>query len=60
LSPQFKPFSNKKLQELIKRMNVEESSVESLEIEVIQNFWRLESFDFNTNLVITAFNNIVF
>jgi hypothetical protein len=41
LSPQFKPSSNEKLQELVERMDVEESSVESIEVEVTFGGWRV-------------------
>jgi hypothetical protein len=45
---------------LVENMDVEESSVESMEIEVIQKFWRVDCFDFNTSLIRAAFNNVIF
>jgi hypothetical protein len=55
-----KNTSSKRLKDLVEKMDVEESSVESMEIEVIQNFWRVDCFDFNTSLVREAFNNVGF
>jgi hypothetical protein len=60
LQSPIKPSSNKKLQELVERMDIEESSVESMEIEVIQNFWKVDCFEFNSGIIRAAFNNLVF
>ena len=42
-------------------MDVEEdTSVESMEVEVIRDFFRVDHFAFNSSLVNSVFNNIVF
>jgi hypothetical protein len=53
--------TNNGLKDVVERMDVEEdTSVESMEVEVIRDFFRVDHFAFNSSLVNSAFNNIVF